>query len=121
MKDTGNKIELTYDDKIAALKKMHQGSHPEAKAQIDKWGDELSRLKLESDWLNHPNTQSLRVTLTEQLQRIVSVLADDETLKEEDRKVYFKSKEVIYALLALVSRDPEQEMKSIQQQIDSEL
>lgn len=120
-KDTNKVGDLTYEDKLSVLKKMHSNWHPEAKEQLEKWGDELSRLKLEDDWLKHPSANDLRFTLSEQLQRIDSVLSNDQSLTEIDRKVHFKSKEFILQLLAVVTRDPESEMKSIQEQIDENL
>lgn len=116
------KKDMTFDEKLTQLKKIHARSHPEAKAQIAKWEDELARLKIDADWLKHPNTKQLKKTLSEQLDRIVGVLAGDDTLTETERKALFKAKDdVILPLLALLTKDPVAEMKVIENQVDENL
>lgn len=110
----------TYEGKLASLQRIHAHSAPEARQQLEKWGDELSRLSLEAEWLKHPNTEQLRKTLVDQLNRITSVLVNDEKLSEEDRKAFFKTKNVILMILAALSGDPEAEAEAIYDQIDNE-
>lgn len=112
---------LSFEQKLTVLKRMHARSAPEAKMQIMKWDDELSRLRMQGDWLKHPNTKELRQILAEQLDRIVSVLANDETLLDVDRKAYFRTKDVVFSLLAVLTSDPESQMKAIEDQVDKEL
>lgn len=113
---------LPFEEKLNVLEKIHSRSHQEAKDQISKWKDELARLKIEENWLQHPNTILIKATLTDQYNRIVSILAGDESLSESDRKVYFKTKnDVILPLLAVFMMDPESEMRALENQVDDNL
>ncbi len=112
---------LNYVQKLDLLKKVHRNSHPETKNDLEKWGDDLARLQMEEDWLKHPNTAALRDSLSDQLQRIVSVLSTDAKLESAERGMYFKMKDIILELLAVVSYDPVSEMRAIERQIDEEL
>lgn len=111
----------TYEEKLSDLKRIHSLSSPEARQQIDKWQDEIARLNLTAEWLAHPDTLAMRKVLTDQLERIVSVLANDPTLTEAKRLAYFEAKGVIFNLLAIFEVDPVEEMKTIKNTIDFEL
>lgn len=113
--------ELTYSEKLEMLKRKHARSHPEARQQIAKWGDELSRIEVKSAWLKHPDTGQIRKTLVDQLERIASVLADDKNLPDMERKVLFEVKDVILQLLAVVTGNTAEEIRAIEQQMDDEL
>ena len=110
-----------YNEKLKILRRIHTRSSAEARATLEKWGDELQRLETTKEWIEHPNTAELRETLTDQLDAIVSVLSNDPKLDDAERKAFFKTKDVILALLAVLSQDPESEAAAIRESIDEEL
>lgn len=116
-----DRTQYTFEEKVAALKKMHAHSHPDARAQIRAWEDDISRLKLEAEWLAHPSAGELRAALVGQMRRIESALANDETLADAERKPLFRMKDVIFALLAVLTRDPAAELQSIERSVNDEL
>lgn len=122
MKDVKDqKRELTLEEKLEVLTSMHKKSHPEAKQQIEKWKDDVERLVIDKEWISHPNTIDLRKTITEQVGRIMVVLSNDSELGEADRKALFKTKEALFVLLALLTRDPAAAIKEIEGQVAAEL
>lgn len=116
-----DKKDMTYEEKIAALKKMHAHWAPESRDQIDKWADEISRLRFEAQWIQHPNTKQLRTVLTSQLDRITTLLSTDETVKDDERRLLFRQKDIILSLLAVLTTDPEKELQVIGRELDVNL
>jgi hypothetical protein len=111
---------MSSEEKLKALRELHAHSSPEAIVQINQWENELLKLKFESDWLEHPNAIKLRDVLTSQLDRINDVLSNNENLSADDRKAYFKNKDLILILMATLSSNKEQ-IASIDRSLSAEL
>lgn len=112
---------LSFEEKIRILKKIHARSAPDARRQIERWEEDISHLQFEQDWLQHPNTKKFRDVLAQHLDNISTVLQNEENISEEERKMLFRTKDIIFALMAVLSIDPLNEMKSIEGQVDYEL
>lgn len=116
-----DKKEYTIEEKLIILQRIHNRSAPDTKLQIGQWQDELMRLKFADAWLKDPNTVKLKETLITQLDRLVSVLSNDQKLGDVERLTYFKAKDLILILLATLTIDPEEQIKSLETTIDGEL
>ena len=112
---------MTFDEKLIKLKQIHARSHPDALSYIKQWESRFAQLQVTKDWLQHPITQKLRELATEQIDRIVSVLANSKDLAEADRKAMFEQKEAHLIYLTLLTEDPTSEIKSIESKVDAEL
>lgn len=115
------KNNLTFDDKIAVLQQMHRKSAPDARKQISDWNDEMERLTVTADWLEHPNTAELRELASGQIEAITTVLANDENLAEADRKALFAAKKAHLAYLAVLTYDPTPEIEAVEDKVNFEL
>ena len=113
--------QMTFSEKMDVLKNMHSRSAPDAKKKIEEWEEQMGRLQMKRDWLNHPGTKALMHNAMEQVKSINDILSSDADIDEMDRKVYFKLKEAHLVYLATLSADPEAEMRSIEQGVDYEL
>ena len=113
--------EKSFEEKIQTLKEIQARWDPEAVQQIRQWEERVARLKVETEWLNHPHTQMIRDFAAEQIDTIISVLANQRELSEADRRAYFEQKEVHMQYLALFTSDPQPEIRSIENAVANEL
>ena len=110
----------TTEEKLKFLYKHHNRSQPEALEQLRTWDERLLRLKIDKDWLAHPKTQELKQLVVEKINNIISVLANNESLSEVERKAYFKDKKSMFSMLAVLTNDPAKEIEAIESAIDFE-
>lgn len=113
--------EKTFEEKMKILKEMHSRSHPEAIAQIMDWEEKFARLQANLEWLGHPNTKELAQLAVEQISLINNSLANGEALSDVDRNKLFAQKNAHMVYLAVLSNDPQSEMRSIESSVDAEL
>jgi hypothetical protein len=113
--------EKSFEEKIQTLKEIHTRWDPQAIQQIRQWEERVARLKVESEWLNHPHTKEIRNYAAQQIDTIISVLANQRDLSEADRRAFFEQKEVHLQYLALFTSDPQPEIESIENAVDNEL
>ena len=113
--------QLTFDEKVIALKKMHKGSAPEALKQISGWEERMGQLEMEKAWLEHPNTQELRKVAIEQMTAIDKKLSSERDLPDAVREALFEVKDAHMYYLAVLTTNPESEILSIEASVDSEL
>lgn len=111
----------TFEEKMKTLREIHARSHPEAIAQLSQWEDSFARLQATSEWLQHPNTTNLRKIAEEQIKMISDVLAEKEDLGESERKVLFAMKKAHLVYMAVLTENPDNQIKSIEQSVDAEL
>lgn len=113
--------EKTFEEKMKDLKEIHSGSHPEAVAQLEYWEDRYARLRAETEWLTHPNTQELYKLAIEQIKNIESILVEKEDLSDDERRRLYAEKKAHKVYVAVLSTNPQSEMKSIESSVDEEL
>lgn len=111
----------TFQEKIEALRKAHAKSHPDSRAQIRSWENQMAELQVKKDWVDHPNTKAMKDLTLEQINRINGVLANDQKLEEAERKALFAEKNAHMSYLAFLSDDPASEMQSIEHAVNHEL
>lgn len=110
-----------FTDKIKRLKKLHAHSAEDAKQQIEQWETQMSRLKITQEWLNHPETKSLRNLTVSQLNAVVSRLANDAEMDDTTRAALFQVKSALLVYLAVLTNNPEEDMKEVESSVDFEL
>lgn len=110
-----------FDTKIAKLKAIHAYSDTSAQKSISEWAERMARLRVEKDWLDHPNAEELRTLATEQIDNIVSVLSNKKDLTDAERQGLLREKDVHFMYLGVLTADPESEMKVIESQVTEEL
>lgn len=113
--------DLTFEEKLNKLRKIHTYSDVDAKNQLKQWEDQMSRLRVVKEWLEHPNTIDLRNLAAAQLRNITAILSNDRDLPEVERKALFSAKEAHLAYLAALSQNPETEMETIENSLNYEL
>lgn len=121
MTDQANKKEYSFEEKVEILKKKTAHYHKDAKLQITQWEDEMARLTMQKDWVNHPDTKKLRAIAEEQISAIVSELSSNENLTDVERQAYFKLKNAHIAYLSVLTEDPTSEIETIEEAIANEL
>lgn len=112
---------LSFEEKMKILNKIHAFSDDDAKKELKKWETKMSRLKPQKDWVKSPFTKELRDLAMEQIKNIMSVLSNDENLTEQDRKSLFAEKRAHMTYLAILSQDPMKEIKTLEESADFEL
>lgn len=111
----------SFEEKIEALRKQHLKSHPDALRQIQDWAFAFAQLRVQKDWIDHPNTLAMKEAVEDAIGRIDAVLVTNDKLEEVERKALFAEKRAHLSYLALLSEDPTDEMKSIEASVESEL
>lgn len=112
---------LTFEEKIKALKAMHRNSHPDALNQLLEWEKRFIILKATEEWQSHPITKELTALAKAELVRIGVVLATKEDLTDIERKRLFALRDAHMVYLALLAVDAQSEMKTIEQSINYEI
>lgn len=112
---------MEFEEKLKKLKKLHVYSDKSATNFIRQVEDRFSRLKIDEEWLKHPNTQALLEECQGQIDGIVSILANKEDLTEIDRAKLFAQKSAHLLYLATLSRNVDGELKSLENKVNSEI
>ena len=113
--------EKTFEEKMNELKNMHAGSHPDAINMLEHWEERYARLKAQTEWLSHPNTQELYKLAIEQIKTIDNILIEKEDLSDTERRQLYAEKKAHRVYVAVLSTNPQSEMKSIESSVDEEL
>lgn len=107
-----------------SLEKLKAKSHTYAKdAQeiIQSYEDDLINLRLEKEWLDNPNTDKFKQYVLDYIGSINALLVNSEDMSEEDRKLMFRFKKFLLPFLNQLSRNPDQDLKTLESKINYEL
>lgn len=113
--------EKPFEEKMSELKNKHAGSHPEAIRMLEHWEERYVKLKAQTEWLEHANTRELYNLAVEQIKNIESILVEKEDLSDDERRRLYAEKKAHKVYVAVLSTNPQSEMKSIESSVDEEL
>lgn len=104
------------------LNEINPGVYARHDAAIVKyWKDKVPKLTARLDWIKNPATVELAQNCRNEILRIKQTLANNETLTEVERKALFAERRAHEFYLGILSRNPENELASIEQAVDMEV
>ena len=105
------------------LAQIHPNDYEDAKSVeiVSLWKERVPVLASKLDFKNHPVTTEIAQLTKREIERIKSILTEQENLSEVDRKSLFKEKKVHEFYLSLFTHDPSGELEVIERAIDKEL
>jgi hypothetical protein len=88
---------------------------------VNGWKDRVIELTEQKDFKDHPVTRRLAQEAKMQIETIENILKNTEELSETERRALFKEKKVHQLYLSLFTRDPNDELQLIEEQVDQEI
>lgn len=108
-----------FDEKVGQINPKLW--HPEDVKEMNGWRERSVKLSATKDWIGHPETRNWMAAKQKEIARIKALLTDDPDMPEGKRQRLFGEKAAHEFDLSMFNRNPDAEMKNLEQKVDEAL